>query len=94
MVVQKIKDINIKNLKYAQGVMEVLELLGITEDDLLLLKEIPAMKAELEELRDFKERVIRTIDTKNASKDVKPASKVVSDVYGTPTKEFNPHYEG
>ena len=90
MVVQKIKDIDVKKLKSAQGVMAVFELLGITEDDLLLLKKIPAMEAELAELREFKTSVIRTLDVQNRGEQ-RPVSKVIGEVYGKPTKEFNPH---
>lgn len=90
MVVQKIKDINPWKIRQAKGVMAVLELLGITEEDLLLLKEIPAIKKELEELREFKDKTLRTIE--NKSEDNKAVGKVVKDVYNTQTKEFNPHY--
>lgn len=94
MVTQKIKDIDLKKLKSAKGVMAVLELLGIAEEDLLLLKDIPAMKAELEELREFKAKTERTLDTKATNTGSKPIAKVISDVYGKPSKEFNPHYGG
>lgn len=94
MVVQKIKDIDVKKMKSAKGVMAVLELLGISEDDLLLLKEIPAMKEELKELKEFKAKMERTIETKSENVGKKPVSKIVSDVYNPKTKEFNPHYGG
>ena len=93
MVVQKIIDIDVKKMKHAKGVMAVLELLGISEEDLLLLKEIPAMKEELAELREFKSNVLRTLSNQTSNDEKKPVSQVVKDVYGTPTKEFNPHYE-
>ncbi len=92
MVVQKIIDIDVKKMKNAKGVMAVLELLGISEDDLLLLKEIPAMKAELAELREFKEKTLRTLEVKADNSSKKPVGQVVKDVYGKPSKEFNPHY--
>ena len=89
MVVQKIKEIDVKKIKQAQGVMAVFELLGITEEDLVLLKEIPTMKAELEELREFKTQVLNTITNKNEAK--KSASEVIMQAYGKPPKEFNPY---
>lgn len=91
MVKTKIKDIDLKKLKYAKGAVALLELLGIDEEDLLLLKEIPAMKQELAELREFKKEVIRTIETKNNST-AKPLAEI-SKGYLKPIKEFNPHYE-
>lgn len=94
MVTQKIKDIDLKKLKSAKGVMAVLELLGITEEDLLLLKDIPAMKTELEELREFKAKTERTLEAKATNTGSKSIAKVISDVYGKPSKEFNPHYGG
>ena len=94
MVTQKIKDIDLKKLKSAKGVMAVLELLGIAEEDLLLLKDIPAMKAELAELREFKAKTERTLETKATNTTSKSIAKVISDVYGKPSKEFNPHYGG
>lgn len=91
MVNQKIKDIDPKKLKHAKGAIALLELLGITEEDLVLLKDIPAMKTELEELRTFKTEVLRTISTQS-SNTKKPLADVIQGVYGQPTKEFNPHY--
>ena len=92
MVTQKISEIDVKKLKSAKGVMAVLELLGLSEEDLLLLKEIPAMKAEIKELREFKEKTLRTIDNKNENAGGKPIGQAIKDVYGKPSKEFNPHY--
>lgn len=94
MVVQRIKEINPKLLKSAKGVMAVLELLGLTEDDLLLLKEIPSMQEELKELREFKSKTERTLNNKVENANVKPIAQAVKDVYGKPSKEFNPHYGG
>ena len=92
MVVQKIKDIDIKKMKSAKGVMAVLELLGISEDDLLLLKEIPAMREELKELREFKEKTERTIEVKAENIGKKSVAQAIKDVYNKPSKEFKPHY--
>lgn len=93
MVVQRIKDIDVKKLKSAKGVMAVMELLGISEEDLILIKEIPAMKSELEELREFKAKTLRTLEGKAENIDVKPVSQTIKDVYGKPSKEFKPHGE-
>lgn len=92
MVVQKIKEIDPKLLKSAKGVMAVLELLGITEDDLSLIRDIPGIKAELEELRTFKIKTERTLNNKIENGDVKPIGQTIKDVYGKQSKEFNPHY--
>ena len=92
MVVQKIKDIEIKKMKSAKGVMAVLELLGISEDDLLLLKEIPARREELKELREFKEKTERTIEVKSENIGKKSVAQAIKDVNNKPSKEFNPHY--
>ena len=81
MVVQKIKDIDIKKMKSAKGVMAVLELLGISEDDLILLKQIPAMRKELEELREFKEKTERTIEVKSENIGKKSVAQAIKDVY-------------
>ena len=93
MVAQKIKDIDIKKLKSAKGVMAVFELLGITEDDLLLIKDIPQMRKELEELRDFKAKTERTLENKAENVGKKALSESISDVFKKPSKEFRPHYE-
>lgn len=93
MVKQSIKDINPKLIKHAKGVMAVLELLGITEEDLLLLKKVPAMEQELQELREFKASTERTLSNKAESADKKPISEVLKG-YTAPSKEFNPHYGG
>lgn len=93
MVVQKLKELDIEKVKMAKDVMAVLEVLGIDEDDLLLLKEIPAVLAELKELRQFKVDVTRTLEVKNGNTDVKSAGEVVKKVYKGDIKEFNPHYE-
>lgn len=92
MVVQKIKEIDPKLLKSAKGVMAVLELLGITEDDLSLIKDISEMKAELEELRTFKIKTERTLNNKVENGDVKPIGQAIKDIFGKQSKEFNPHY--
>ncbi len=91
MVVQKIKDIDPKKLKKAQGAIALLELLGITEEDLLKIKDIPAMEQELADLREFKTSVIRTLDTKTAS-NKKPTTEALKDAFNQEIKEFNPHY--
>ena len=91
MVKQKIKDINGKLLKNAQGVMAVLELLGLDEDDLLLLKEIPQMKEQIKELEEFKQTTLRTLSNQASGGSGKSISQIINDVYGKDTKEFNPH---
>ena len=68
MVVQHIKDIDIKKLKQAKAVLAVLELLGLTENDLLLLKDVPAMQARIIELEEFKEQVMRAQRMENSGK--------------------------
>ena len=96
MVVQKIKDIDPKKLKNAQGAIALLELLGITEEDLLLIKEITSLRQELADMKqeydDFKKSVIRTLEVRADSNKPKSVSEIVKQVYNTPTKEFNPHY--
>lgn len=94
MVRKSIKEIDVKKLKKAKGVMAVLELLDISEDDLLLLKEIPAIKQELEELRDFKAKATRTLEGKAENSGKKSVGEVVKSVYKGEQKEFNPHYGG
>lgn len=89
----KIKDIDIEKVKMAKEVLAVLEIFEITEDDLLLLKKVPAMEEELKELRQFKADVIRTLETRNANPEAKSASEIVKKVYKGEIKEFNPHYE-
>ena len=91
MVALKIKDIDPKKLKKAQGVLAFLELLGITEEDLLKIKDIPAMEAELAELREFKTSVSRTIDTR-VSNTQKPTTQALQEAFNQEIKEFNPHY--
>ena len=93
MVKTKLKDLDLEQVKMAKEVIAVLAVLGIDEDDLLLLKEIPAMKQELAELRQFKADVTHTLDTRANNVDAKPAGEVVKKVYKSEVKEFNPHYE-
>lgn len=97
MVTQSIKDIDIKKLKKAKGVMAVLELLGITEEDLLLLKKIPdlreenrQLKDEIASLKEDRDKILKTIDVQGNKSDSK--SSFVGVVNSQP-KEFNPHYE-
>lgn len=91
MVVQKIKDIDVKKIKEAKGVLAILELLGLTEDDLLLLKEIPAIKEELAELREFKESVIRVQRAESAGKVTKSVQDQIRDAFKSKVEEFNPN---
>lgn len=92
MVVQRIKDIDPKSIKSAKGVMAVLELLGISEDDLAYIKEIPGILKELEGLKEFKAKTERTIEAKAANAGAKPVAQIIKDNYLKPNKEFNPHY--
>lgn len=99
MVGQKIKEISIRKLLRAKKVLAVFEILGISEDDLKQIKEIPALKEELAklrkenvELREFKDKAMKTLE-KTGDKSVKSQSEVVKDVYTSKTKEFRPHYE-
>jgi hypothetical protein len=93
MVATKLKDLDIEKVKMAKDVMAILEVLGIDEDDLLLIKKIPAILEELNELRQFKADVTRTLETKTANSEAKPVGEVVKNVYKGDVKEFNPHYE-
>lgn len=90
MVTQKIKDIDPRKIKEAKPVMAALELLGLDESDLLLLKEIPQMKAELAELRLFRESQIRAMRAEGQSRAEKPLSQQMSEMFSQKTEEFYP----
>lgn len=76
----------------AKKIMKALEILGISEDDLLLIKEIPTMMAELNELKQFKEDSIRTARNENiAEQDLFPTIKQMKKMYTQPIEEFNPN---
>ena len=87
----RIRDIDAKKLKKAQGFLFCMEILGIAEEDLLLLKEIPAMKAELAELRQFKEDAMKEKANALASVDKKSVAQAIKEQFGKGVEEFNPY---
>ena len=87
MVGIKLKDLNPEKLSKAQGVLELFECMGITEDMLDEIKNLPQMKKELAELREFRARVI---DSQNISSQ----EKIIKNVFGGKVEEFNPDGKG
>ena len=92
MVKKGIKEIDIKALKQAKGFMAVLDLLGLTEEDLLLLKDIKDMKAELVELRAFRDEVNRYLrnTTKGGTESIISVQEAVKSFAGG-VEEFRPN---
>ncbi len=87
----RIRDIDPKKLKEAKAFLSAMELLGITEEDLLAMKEIPAMKAELSELREFKEDVVRERRAGAEGAGKKTIEQQIKEGFGKPVEEFNPY---
>lgn len=90
-IAMRIKDIDAKKLKKAQGFLFCMEILGISEEDLLALKEIPAMKAELEELRSFKEEIVRERKAGAENVGKKTIEQTIKEGFGKSVEEFNPY---
>ncbi len=92
MVSQKIKDISQKGLKMAKGVMATLELLGLDEDDLLLLKEIPAMREEIASLKEQCSKLRKEVsgEQSKAARGKTPAEQL-TEMFSEPVEEFNPY---
>lgn len=89
-------DIKTRDLKNAHKIMKALTILGISENDLLEIKNIPEMKKELEELRQFKESVIRENrnEISNSKKEKVMTMEDLVEVFGGKVEEFNPNGKG
>lgn len=59
MVKQEIKNIDPRKLKKAKKLFALLELIGITEKDFELLGDIPQLKKDIAEFKEWKEEQIR-----------------------------------
>lgn len=90
MVSQKIRDISPKGLRAAKGVMATLELLGLDEDDLLLLKEIPAMRGEIEALKEENEALKKAVMAAQEPRKEKTLAQQMSEMFAGKTEEFRP----
>lgn len=90
MVSQKIKDISPKGLKAAKAVMAVLELLGLDEDDLMALKEIPTMKAEIDGLKKENESLRKAVLASQDPYREKSVSQQLTELFAGKTEEFRP----
>ena len=88
---KKVLNITPRELKDAQRIIKSLEIIGISEDDLLELKNIPAMKQELTELREFKSQVLRTANNEAGSANQDKFSiKKMMEAFTEEVEEFNP----
>lgn len=92
MVVTKTTEIDIRKVRQAKKVMAALELLGITEEDLLAIKAIPQMRAELDELREFRDRAQRTEanEAKARQDGAKSINDAIREAFKQGTEEFRP----
>ncbi len=89
---RKILNIKMTELFKAKKIMKALEILGISEDDLLLIKEIPTILAELNELKHFKEDCIRTARNTNAAEQNQfPTIEQMKKMFTQPIEEFDPN---
>ena len=92
MVVTKTTEIDIRKVRQAKKVMAALELLGITEEDLLAIKAIPQMRAELDELREYRDRAQRTEanEAKAKADGAKSIGDAMREAFKQGTEEFRP----
>lgn len=93
---KKLLDIKPSDLKNAHKIMSALAILGISEEDLLKIKNIPEMEKEIAELREFKQNIIR--EAKNeaaASKNDKTMTmEDIVEAFGGKVEEFDPDGKG
>lgn len=87
----RIADIDAKKLKRAQGFLEALELLELTEEDLLMLKRIPDMMKELAELREFKESVMLAQRNSASAEQSRKLNEYIIQGFGGKVEEFDPY---
>lgn len=90
MVSQKIRDIKGRDIRDAKRIMAVLRLLGLDEDDLLLLKEIPAMRAEIDSLKESNESLRKALSSAESKAGRKTLAEQMSEMYAQGVEEFNP----
>lgn len=93
---KKLLDIKTSELRKARKIMKALSILGISECDLLEIKNIPEMKKEIIELRTFKESVLR--ENRNeisaSKKDSVMTMQEMMEAYAGKVEEFNPNGKG
>jgi hypothetical protein len=96
MVRQPLREIDVKKLKMAKEVLSFLEVLGIKEEDLdnlvnipSLVSKIESLEKRIEELEEFKTAVIRT--SKNEIKGEKSVSEMIKEAFKGGVEEFNPY---
>lgn len=85
----EIKKITPKALKNAQKILGCMEIIGVTQEELQLIKEIPTMQKEIAELLEFKNSINRqATETFSASQ-----NKNYADLVKTfkETEEFTPY---
>lgn len=88
---KKVLNITPRELKDAQRIIKSLEIIGITEDDLLEVKKIPAMKQELAELREFKSQILRIVNNEaSSSSQDKFSIKKMMEAFTKEVEEFDP----
>ena len=88
---KKLLDIKPSDLKNAHKIMSALAILGISEEDLLKIKNIPEMEKEIAELKEFKQNVIREAKNEAASNNNKSLNmKELAEVFGGKVEEFDP----
>ena len=89
---KKLLDIKTSDLKNAHKIMSALAILGISEEELLEIKNIPLMKQELAELREFKSQVLRTMNNEAsvARQDSFSIGKMM-EAFTEEVEEFNPN---
>lgn len=85
----EIKKITPKALKNAQKILGCMEIIGVTQEELQLIKEIPTMQREIAELLEFKNSINRqATETFSANQ-----NKNYADLVKTfkETEEFTPY---
>lgn len=93
---KNILDIKTSELQKARKIMKALSILGISECDLLEIKNIPQIKNEILDLRKFKENVLR--ENRNEISASKKSSVMtmqeMMEAYAGKVEEFNPNGKG
>lgn len=91
MGLKKLLDIKPKEFRETRKVLRALSVLGLTQEDLMVIKEIPQMKSKIAELEEFKRQVTRTAaEDENKAMNPFATLKELGEVFGTPTREYDP----
>ena len=93
MGLKGITKITNREFKNAKRIINALCVLGITEEDLLKIKQIRELEKEIQELREFKQTILVTQE--NKSKAQKEGARSITDeikeMFAAKVEEYDPN---